>query len=125
MRRHFFHFQPVRDRMRIKADGAPQNVVVFNFLVQGPHGNAEHTGHFFDRESFLSGAQLLDEGHFLNFFGLARLASGAGAANPRSFGRAMPGYQSESCALFCPITFQPIVIHDTYNRPPAKVEDLG
>ena len=87
MRRHF-HFQPVRYLMRIKADGASHaekwNVVVFNFLVQGSHGNAEHTSQFFDRESFMSGAQLLDEGHFVNFSGLARMASGAGAANPRS-----------------------------------------
>jgi hypothetical protein len=84
MGRHFFHFQPVRDLMRIKADGASQNVVVFNFLVQSSDGNAEHTGQLFDRESFLSGAQLLDEGHFVNFSGLAKMAPGAGSANPRS-----------------------------------------
>ena len=86
MRRHCFHFQPVRDLMRIKADGASQNVVVFNFLVQGSRGNAEDTSQFLDRESFLSGAQLLDEGHFVNFSGLSGMASGAGAANLRSLG---------------------------------------
>ena len=83
MRRHCFHFQPVRDLMRIKADGASQNVVVCNFLAQGSRSNAQHASQFFDRENFLSGAQLLDEGHFVNFSGLARMASGAGAANPR------------------------------------------
>ena len=94
MRRHCFHFQPVRDLMRIKADGASQNVVGFNFLVQGSHGNAEHASQFFDRESFLSGAQLLDEGHFVNFSRLARMASGAGSDPPTRgpFGRALPGY---------------------------------
>jgi hypothetical protein len=65
MRRHFLHFQPVRDLTSIKADGASQNVVIFNFLVQGSHGNAKHTSQLFDRESFLSGAQLIDEGHFV------------------------------------------------------------
>ena len=87
MRRHF-HFQPVRYLMRIKPDRASHakkwNVVVFNFLVNGSHGNAEQTRQFFDRERLLSGAQLLDEGHFANFSGLARMASGAGAAKTRS-----------------------------------------
>jgi hypothetical protein len=91
MRRHYFHFRPVRDLMRIKADGAAPDVVVCNLPVQGSHGNAEHTSQFFGRESFLSGAQLLDEGHFVNFSGLARMASGAGTANPRPFDRALPG----------------------------------
>jgi hypothetical protein len=84
MGQHAFHFQAVRDLMRIKADGASQSVVVFNFLVQGSHGNAEHTSQLFDRESFLSGAQPPDEVYFVNFSGLARMASGAGTANPRS-----------------------------------------
>ena len=74
MRRHF-HFQPVRYLMRIKPDRASHakkwNVVVFNFLVNGSHGNAEQSRQFFDRKSLLSGAQLLDEGHFANFSGLA------------------------------------------------------
>jgi hypothetical protein len=60
--------------MRIKPDGASHakkwNVVVFNFLVQGSHGNAEQPRQFFDRERLLFGAQLLDEGHFANFSGL-------------------------------------------------------
>jgi hypothetical protein len=72
MRRHF-RFQPVRYLMGIKPDGRSHaekwDVVIFNFLVQGSHGNAEQTRQFFDRESFLSGAQLLDEGHFVNFSG--------------------------------------------------------
>ena len=72
MRRHF-HFQPVRDLVRIKPDGASHaekwNVVVFNLLVQGSHGNAEQTRHFLDGKSLLSGAQLLDEDHFANFSG--------------------------------------------------------
>lgn len=91
MRRHCFHFQPVRDLMRIKADGASQNVVVFNFLVQGSRGNAEDTSQFLDRESFLSGAQPLDEGHFVNFSWLARVESGAEPPTRGPFGRVLPG----------------------------------
>jgi len=92
MRRHSFHFQPVRDLMRIKADGASQNVVVFNFLVQGSHGNAEHTSQLFDRESFLSGAQLLDEGHFVNFSGWQEWHPAPEPPTRGPFGRALPGY---------------------------------
>jgi hypothetical protein len=73
MRRHF-RFQPVRDLMRIKPDGASHaekwDVVVFHFLVQCSHGNAEQTRQFFDRKSLLSGAQLLNEGHLRIFSGL-------------------------------------------------------
>ena len=91
MRRHCFHFQPVRDLMRIKANGASQNVVVVNFLVQGSHGNAQHARQFFDRERSLSGAQPLDEGHFVNFSGLSGMASGAEPPTRGPFGRVLPG----------------------------------
>jgi hypothetical protein len=66
VRRHF-HFQPISYLMRVEADGGSDteegDVVVFNFLVQSPDGNAKQSGQFLDRESLLLGAQLLNKSH--------------------------------------------------------------
>ena len=53
--------------MRVKADRCSYaeegDVIVFYFLVQRPDSNAEQPSQFFDRESFLLRAQLLNESH--------------------------------------------------------------
>ena len=66
MGRHF-HFKPIRYLMRVEPDGTPhakeRNVIVLNFFVYGAHGNTEQPSQLLDRESFLLGAQLLNESH--------------------------------------------------------------
>jgi hypothetical protein len=58
--------------MGVKTDGCSYaeewDVIVFHFLVQSPDGNAEQPSQFFDRESFLLGAQLLNESHLEKCF---------------------------------------------------------
>ena len=66
MGRHF-HLQPVRYLVRVETDGCSHtekgDVIVFHFLVQSPDGDAEQPSQLLDRESFLLGAQLLNESH--------------------------------------------------------------
>lgn len=66
MRRHL-HLQPVRYLVRIEADrcshAKKRYVIVFHFLIQGADCNAEEPSQFFNRESLLLGAQLLNESH--------------------------------------------------------------